>query len=307
MKVCYFIQSHTAPEQVCRLARVIRQSSPNSQVLISHDFSTSPLDITSLDGLSAVNLIRREQPTVRGDYSLFQVYLDAINWLFEHQASFDWLVYLSGQDYPTQPLSKLEYLLENTDYDGFLKHWKAGPWHPGKKGFNRYYYQYYFNLPQKSHELAKKFSRLNQLQSLVHIYTGCRKLIGVRAFSNPFSEKFICYGNLVWSMLSRSCVQYLRSFLQDNPALVAYYQKTVMPEESILASVLANSKLFNLCDDDKRYAISTSGGALAGYYQTLTVQDYPAIANGDFYFARKFDLKQGSEMLDLLDTKILKD
>jgi len=31
-----------------------------------------------------------------------QGYLDALDWLFSHQIDFDWLINITGQDYPTQ-------------------------------------------------------------------------------------------------------------------------------------------------------------------------------------------------------------
>ncbi|MCL1473004.1 beta-1,6-N-acetylglucosaminyltransferase [Argonema antarcticum] len=301
MKVCYLIQSHNNPEQVCRLARIIKISSPNCQVLISHDFSTSYLDIAPLSDLSGVDLIKRNKPPIRSEYSFFEVYLEALDWLFEHSSDFDWLVYLSGQDYPTQPLSKFEEFLSNTEYDAFIQHWKTGPWHPQNRGYTRFYYQYYFYIPKWLHPVVKKISRINQIQSIIHIFTTFGMRVGVKSFSIPFNDNFVCYGNVTWCSISRKCLKYLKEFLRNNPKLVNYYKRTIAPEESIIATVLANNKSFNLCDNDMRYVVI--GDRQTGHYKIMTIEDYPNMTNGNFYFARRFD--PNSEILDLLDPKIL--
>lgn len=301
MKVCYFIQSHNNPEQICRLVKTIKKISPNCQVLISHDFSTSYLDISPLRDFSGVDLIERNRPPVRSEYSFFEVYLEAINWLFDHNSDFDWLIYLSAQDYPTQPLSKFEDFLRKTEYDAFIQHWKTGPWHPQNRGYTRFYYQYHFYTPKWLHPVVKKFSRINQIQSMVHIFTTFGMRVGIKSSRIPFNDDFICYGNVTWCIISRKCLEYLRNFLSNNPQLIDYYKKTIAPEESIIATVLANNKSFKLCNNDMRYSVT--GDRQNGYCKTLTMEDYPLLSNENFYWARKFE--PNSEILDLLDRKIL--
>ena len=36
-RVCYYMQTHTRPAQIARLVEVIKQGSPDSSVLVSHD------------------------------------------------------------------------------------------------------------------------------------------------------------------------------------------------------------------------------------------------------------------------------
>ena len=71
-KVLYFIQSHKDPEQVCRLVSLIKRSSSNAQVIISHNFSSSYLDLSSLKQFSGIYLIKRDKSARRGDDSVFE-------------------------------------------------------------------------------------------------------------------------------------------------------------------------------------------------------------------------------------------
>jgi hypothetical protein len=302
MKVCYFIQSHKNPEQICRLVRVIKKSSPNSQVLINHDFSTSYLDLKSLSNFSGIDLIKRKKSARRGDSSILEIYLNAIDWLFKHGSEFDWLICLSGQDYPTQPISEIENFLSITEYDGFIHYHdlllEESNW--SKKNLKRYFAQY-ISLPESTSWVLQKYSsKIKRYTPLIIRWD--YSLIGLEA-KTLFNDKFICYRGWYWNTLSKTCVKFLIDYLREHPEVLRYYKRTIAPEESIIQTVLVNSKRFNLYRDNKRYVDYPAD--LKGYARLLTVEDYSKITNGDFHFARKFDMKQDCKILDMLDAKIL--
>jgi hypothetical protein len=170
MKVCYFIQSHKNPRQIYRLVQTIKKSSPFAQIIIGHDFTSSYLDITILQDLSDVHLIKIEQPAIRGDFSLLQPYLQAINWLITNNSNFDWLIYISGQDYPTQPISKMEDVLAKTTYDGFMLYFDISqcPWQENEV-FNRYLCQYY-RLPNWAGKILARALVITKFTPIVFQY-----------------------------------------------------------------------------------------------------------------------------------------
>jgi hypothetical protein len=303
MKVVYFIQSHKNPEQICRLIRVIKESSPNSLVLISHDFSCSNLDLTSLQQYLGIELIARNKSARRGDDSVFRIYLDGINWLYEHNCNFDWLICLSGQDYPTQPIPKIEAFLATTKYDGFLKYWEVlnneSPW--GKEAGQKRFFAQYVSLPQWSKWWLRKVSRIEPFIPRLKIQWRFA-LIGLEAKSVPFNDDFKCYGGWYWNTLSRKCIDFLSNYLEENPDLWKFYQRTLAPEESLIATVLLNSNQFNISNDCLRYLDFPS--ELFGYAQSITEDDYDKIVRGNFHFARKFEPQPDNKILDLLDQLI---
>ena len=305
MKICYFIQTHKNPEQIYRLVRTIKRSSPAAQILIGHDFNSCYLDLSPLCDLSGIDLLKINFPIKRGNFSLIKPYLNAIDWLYKNNSEFDWLIYLSGQDYPTQPLHQMEEFLSRSSYDGFMRYWDIhspeSPW-GREKGHRRYFYHYY-ELPDK---LARwLFVRKPKVERFlpIRLYPTYGSLVGLPARSVPFNEKFSCYGGRQWHSLSRKCIDFLRIFLEQNQFLPKYYQRTILPDESMIQTILVNSDLFNLCNDDGRY-ISFAGNP-AGHPRTLTTQDYETIKSEKFFFARKFDLSEDAEVLDMLDARIL--
>ncbi|NJK49380.1 N-acetylglucosaminyltransferase [Candidatus Gracilibacteria bacterium] len=310
MKVCYFIQTHKNPAQIYRLVRTIKTSSPDAQILIGHDFTSSHLDITPLQGLGDVHLLKSKSPSLRGDFSLLQPYLNAVDWLFENESDFDWLIYLSGQDYPTKAPAEIEHFLAQTDYNGFIRYWdifsKESPWGKGR-AWKRYYCQYY-RLPDSIRELLRavyeivKFSKLQKLIPIQFFLT-YGSLVGFPAKSIPFNENFICYGGYQWHTLSKRCVAYLKGFIEARPDLVRYYKKTVVSDESFVQTILVNSQKFKLCNDPKRYFDTHEQPG--GHARILTLKDYSILTNEDFHFARKFESEVDSQILDAIDAKIL--
>ncbi len=299
MKVCYFIQSHKNSQQIYRLVQAIKTLSPNAQVLIGHDFTSCHLDFTPLQHLSDVYLFKTSRSGIRGDFSLIEPYLQAIDWLFANNCDFNWLFYLSGQDYPTQPLSHIEKFLAATDYDGFINYFDVfsseSLWSK-EEAVKRYFCQYY-RLPNWSGKFLTKALIIQKFTPLIiSIYYGC--LIGAPANKIPFHRNFLCYGGSQWHTLSRKCVKYIKDFMINNGSTVKYYKKTLVPDESFIQTILINNKNLKLCNDNKRYVDFT--GTDNGHARVLTSRDYETLISGKFHFARKFE--QNTSILDMLET-----
>jgi len=166
----------------------------------------------------------------------------------------------------------------------------------------RYFYQYYrppawvilyLKIPYKILLKIQKFT------SLIHCWYIEVLPIGLKDSITPFNENFIYYASSQWHTLSRKCLEYVADFTNKNSSLVNYYEKTILPEESIIATILVNSKRFKICNDHKRYLEFLGDSA---HPRILTAQDYSTLTNGNFHFARKFE--QDTEILDMLDSHI---
>lgn len=306
MKFCYQIQTYKNPEQIYRLVRIIKKSSPDSLVIVSHDYSNCKLDVSALQNLSGVVVFPGQGG--RGDFCTTQRYLDTTEWLLSHNIDFDWLINITGQDYPTQPLSQIEEFLTETSYDGFIEHFevfsKQSQWSI-REGYTRYCYRYKqfaCNLSERQKNSLSFLKAVNYIQPFFRINFAYGLTVGVKT-PVPFNEQFICYGGAFYCTLSRKCVEYLYDFSKLNPDVVDYYRNVAIPEEIFIQTILVNSRLFNLCNDSKRYfdfSKTRNGSPLV-----LTTKDYQAIVQSHAHFARKFDLAQDSQILDLLDARVL--
>src|SRR5688572_16974040 len=69
-KVAYFIASHVNPAQVARLVGACRSGSPESRVLIHHDYNVSNLDSKTLGRLGNIDFLTGQPAVQWGMFSM---------------------------------------------------------------------------------------------------------------------------------------------------------------------------------------------------------------------------------------------
>ena len=311
-KFAYLIVSHTNPAQVLRLARAIKRGSPSAHVVVHHDNSKSRLD---LPADSSVHLLPDPVSVEWGGFSLVEMFLHSTAWMQEH-LDFDWLVVVSGQDYPLQHLAAFEARLAASGKDGFLEYFPAlgpAPW-PNGTGKRRYYYRYiklpsfpyYYLVPRALKDaLARLKIWFCGSQSFVSMQTSPRGLgtkLGLRRITTPFRDGFVCYGGADWVNLNRKSIQTIHRFVEANPEIVSYYRRTFIPSESFVQTILVNDRQMRVANDACRYIIwEQSASASPAVLRTGDLESM--LASGQ-PFARKFDLAIDADVLDLLDARL---
>ena len=303
MRACYFLQTHIHPDQIHRLVRTLKAGSPEARVLLGHDFHSCPLDLAPVADLQGIDLFGFEGPLDRAGMGIIEPYFQALDWLAEHEVDFDWLIYLTGQDYPTLPIAQAEDFLRQSGRDGFLSHWdiraRPGYWGDSRRGLRRYLYQYRPAPPWMGF-----LKGINSLQSRYHLSSTYGLRLGVRADPSPFSTAFPCSAGDQWQALSRPVVEYLRTALRERADLVEYFRHTLCPCEAIVQTLLVNSPhKFDLANDSLRYVDFT--GTRDGRPRLLGASDFATITNGSYHFARKIDRRTDGGLLDRLDDWLL--
>jgi hypothetical protein len=305
-RVCYYVQTHREPEQIRRLVRTLRRGSPESTVVVLHDFAACPLDRDAFAAVPGVHLLVSEYPHVRGRFSgQAQPLLDAVAWLGREGVPYDWLVTLTGQDYPVAPLPSFERRLAESGSDGFLRWWDVdaaeSPW-PRRKPRRRYWY-HYRRLPEALGPAVPLLKALTRLLPGVHLSRDYGPWLGVRQRRTPWRSGFRCFGGWTWFALRREAVEHLARELAEGSPLGRFYRGTMSPEESMVQTVLLNSGRYRLVNDDLRYIDYRA--ARRGAPRTLTVADLPELGCGRYCFARKFDPAVDGEVLDRIDRELL--
>lgn len=317
-KILYLIITYTNPEQVLRLVKAIKSGSPESQVVIHHDYTNSKyyLSASLFEQFQEVYVLKNYVPVQWGHISWVQAVLCGISWAIENYLKFDWLVLLSGQDYPIQPIQKTEKFLEDTQYDGFMEHFLAeaiqeNPSQCGLQwnkntGIVRFFYQYYHlkKSPRALKSISFHLDRLTQWQPFVRAaIVQDRLLWGVRALSSPFDNRFRCYAGSNWFTLSFSCIHYVYDYAHQYPDFIRYYQKTIIPEESFFHTILMNQTNFKILNNNQRYIswqVSHPNSPAI-----LTSQHFKQLITSNKHFGRKFDVEKDRKILDLLEREIL--
>jgi hypothetical protein len=301
MRFCYHIQSHRSPEQLTRLVRAVKRHSPNSVVHVSHDVRGARLDVSELQALPDV--VVEYHDGGYGDFSHIDRYMGAVDWITRENVQIDWLVYITGQDYPLRPLNQIEDELVQSGTDGFMEYWDAfGPdshW-PARRVKSRYFFRHRRLMPltAKQQRVLRPLQALNLIQPLLRLHVSYGLALGYRV-RTPFGPDLRLHGGSAFSSLSWPVVAYLREYFDRRPDVVEYFRRCLSPVEAVFQTIACSSGQFNLVPDCKRYF--DFRGSEFNHPKTLTAEDLPtAIASGA-HFARKFDYERNPGLMDVLD------
>jgi hypothetical protein len=315
--VLYLITSHRLPDQVLRLATTLRRGSPSAPIVVHHDRSATPLDprpFRELDG----HVLPFSVPVEWGGMSIVDMNLRSFRWILEH-LDFEWVVLLSGQDYPLRPLPDIEESLLSATHDGLMEE----PAEVGNRivrpdrrriryGFAfRYFYRYYtlpswpasLGVPPRvrrslSDALWKVLPRAQGLVFLHPMPAGARPRLGFRRLRTPFNSEFRCYKASPWFTLRRRAIERLTTMGPRERELWRYYSRTVIPDESFFQTILFNDRTFRFHPDNMVFSTWRPG---SGSPEVLTREDVPEAARSGKHFARKLDIEVDASALDELD------
>ena len=310
MRIGFVLQTYRSLDQVGRLVDTLNKGCPDSLIVITH---SGPRD--GLAELTRKHRISHVLPAVsgRGQFGLVDSYLSALRWLRRQSLSYDWIVLLSGQDYPIRPLTEFTQVLERSQHDGYFYHFDpldggtgSGPlsW-SREEAIDRYFFRYACLKDDLSATQRALLRIPRQALALTHQYrlnTSFGLRLGRRA-ATPFSPDFRLYGGNYWHTIRRECAEAVLDFVDENPNVVDHFRHVVLPDESFIQTVLLNAKQFRISSSDLRY-FDFSNSHL-GHSKILGPADLESVFASKCYFGRKFDAVSHPTILDILDEKVL--
>lgn len=316
MRVAFLILSHREPSQLFRLLKALRLQLPDAPIVVHHDKFREPLSESDLKPFEDVHLILPDQLTAWGEFSVFAATWRSMTWLTEN-FEFDWLVLLSAQDYPIKPLAGFGDYLKGSGADAFIR---AAPITAGDAARRRdmrrrYLYQYEPATPNLEKEkllghlryiIRRSSGRCIDIINILQPYFKLYRLpdpmpyrFGWRASSTPFSEHMPCWHGSPWFSISRRVADFAVSYLNTYPNYAEYYRRTIMPDESAMATLVCNNQ--ELLVDHREFHYIRWSNANSGHPDIFTAKDLPELMEVPQYFARKFDISIDSLILDRLD------
>jgi hypothetical protein len=322
MKVAFLVLNHRPPAQLIRLLTTLRSQLPDSPIVVHHDVFHGEFPSELLEPIGNVYLLASRKRMAWGDFSLVEACCWSLTWMREH-LEFDWMVLLSGQDYPIKPL---DGLVDNLTRGGADAVFGAAPIDllPAFSRMlmhRRYFFQYRPAtalaavsppswLPKAARGVVDwstwgLMRALNNLQPLFKIYRLTGRVpyrFGWRARDTPFVSNWPCWHASQWFALSKDALAYVLDYLDDHPEYANYYRGTMVPDESMLATLVCNSPNLNVANRDVTYTRWANNRS--SHPDTFRAEDLGELAAASPYFARKFDIDKDSRILDKLDNLI---
>jgi hypothetical protein len=273
--VAYLVLSYTHPELVRRLVARLR----GGVVAVHHDDRRC--------ALGAVDALRiPATPIEWGHGSQLAAILRCLRVLREHE--WDWLVLLSGQDYPVRPVARIEAELLAAPFDAFIRHAPVAPRGLRRGTVDEFTRRYAFRWRPVSPRAGARLARLDPLVQVRTLPSGT--YMGL-----PARPPLPVFHGSDWFSLSRRAVD---AVLAAPRAVVDHFLHTIIPTEAFVHTVLASSGL-RLADDHRRYAVFDPPSAPSPRVFGLDDVDEVLASGADF--ARKFD---DERVLDAIDRRI---
>jgi hypothetical protein len=208
-----------------------------------------------------------------GSFGLTASTLSAMNH-FE-KCDYDYLFNLTGDCYPLKTSQQIRDEL-SSETSGFMTFWKMPyeGWYLG--GMSRINNNFYF-----FHKKEYPYVRILRISRIR------RKL---PCHLEP-------YGGWNWFTLPKEFVSYIVQFVEKNPDVIDFYKHAFASGEMFFQTILMNSQFKNrIVNDNKRYV-----SFIDSHPRVLTIKDYPALKQGHYLFARKFNPKVDSQILETID------
>lgn len=234
-------------------------------------------------------------------YSKFSInwggstHLKAIVWLMKEALSnenIDYFHIISGDDWPVRSLEEIynhfekngEIALLTTKMSDMTDEWykMSAKWQK--------YYSFLDIFDYK--ELKQKI--------FIKAFVKFQQLVGVDRFKKLDIE--LAQG-LVWGGIPRDAFEYCMTYIHDNPEFWEFMTYGHASEEFFFQTIFANSDIYKKRISNQNYRYMNWNRKNGSYPGILDVNDYDAIINGEYFFARKVDLNISKKLLSKITEK----
>jgi hypothetical protein len=296
MKIAYIILAHKLPEQLVRL--VLKLNTDGSSFFIHVDKKTDDETYRLMrDPVRAYENVRFLKRLVinYANFSHLLATLEGIQEVVASGVQYDYVILLTGQDYPIKSNEYIQQFLEERHGKSFIEYFSlpsSEHWQNEDGGLDRVNY-WHFNIFGRSFAFLRKGQSGQSfldllLSSLSRIFLARRRL--------PLDYQL--FGGSAYWCLSKECIEYLEKFIRENPGFVRFFRHVLIPDEIFIQTVLLNSHLRDTLVNDNMRCINWSGN---WHPDIFKMEDFNVFIKTDGLFARKFDMSVDSKVFDKID------
>jgi hypothetical protein len=287
VRVAYIISAHQNPQVLVRLVR--RLDCGQNSFFIHYNLRSPEIEFRELakafQDMPNVRLLTRHK-CLWGDLGLVMASLKGIEAIVAGRSACDYAVLLTGQDYPIKSNEMIRRRLKASAGRSFMESapWPIPNWDNGRA--IRRIQNFYFHPP-----FPRWTRSLGWPPSWQHLWIPWRRKIpgGLRPY---FGSSFWC--------LHRKCLEYIQDYVVQNPAYLHFFRRAFIPDECFFQTLLMNSALAATIEPRSATYVDWR----PPWPGILTMQDLPRLEQSECLFARKFDPKVDSEILERLDSSI---
>lgn len=275
-RIAYIVSAYHRLPQVARLVRRLHSEKACFAIHVDRKTNDEAFRalVADLRGLPSVHFLDRHT-CHWGGFGHVRATLKGIDHLRGRGSGFDYAILLTGQDYPIKSNAYIERFLQSANGKSFMTFslLPSASWSP-RGGLDRVAYRH---LRFYGHHVRLPFKR-------------------------RFPSELRPYGGGAYWCLSSECIEYVARFVAERPDVLSFFRRVDIPDEVFFQTILMSSELADsIINDNLRYIDWTRGHRPA----ILGTDDLEALRTSPKLFARKFDVEEDEEVLDLIDRHLL--
>jgi len=268
MKIAVLILAH---KNIWQLEKLVERLRRDFDVYIHADQKWN-LDLDLFKKYPNVFFVKRYSVNW-GSYS--QIMATLVLFKTAYLKNYQYYMLISGQDIPIKCNSFIKTFLEQNQYANFVNN-EALPkkeWAGQNGGYDRLNYYFGNDFGQNLLGAIKRRS--------LYFMQDVQKKLNIRRKLYPIKY----FGGWNWVNLNSEAMNYIMTFLKEQPAFLKTFKYTYCADEIWLQTILLNSSV-NVNNNNLRY---TDWEPHAANPKTLLKEDLDKIKASDDLFARKFD------------------
>jgi len=276
MKIANLILTYTSPQLTERLIVNLQHPQLDFYIHVDNKYSITPY--LYLKEYPNVYFIRNREDVRWAGYNTIKATFNCVKEINASGIEYDYINFLSGQDYPIKPAEYILDFFERNRGKQFIEYQNVyKEWPEAIPRFTRY------------HLTNFKFKGKDRLAQLINWLAPKRQL--------PY--QLVPFGKAMFWMLTPSRAMHVVNYVEKNPQLERFFKYTWGSDEVVFQTILMNSPYKDeLVNNDYRYIDWSAGGA---HPKILTLDDFENLKNSDDLFTRKVNLEKSSDLLDALD------
>jgi Core-2/I-Branching enzyme len=302
IRIAYVILAHQYPEQLCRLVETLSCSCTDFFIHIDKGKDIKPFKSSLAKirkGDSSITFVARYK-SPWGSIGLVTATLNAFAEIVQSSKIYDYVITLSGQDYP---------LKKNSDIIDFFE-----------RNYGKNYISYFPCTNEINQDEWKQKITTDRLGKY-HIYLLGKRYqypSGKTTFSDRIFSLFFNkerkhlsylnpYADSQWFCITINSVRYILNFVKEHPDFLHYHKYTYIPDEIFFQTILLNSQESlkeSIVNDNLKYIDWSKPDIF--HPMIFSSNDFVDLLNSQKMFARKFDANICHNILDMIDYEISK-
>lgn len=297
LRLAYLVFVHKNPAQ---LVRLLKRLYCQGSTFYVHVDAKADLNLfrSAASQLSVDNVIwlTKRKAISWGNFSLSEAYLNGFQTILQQRPEPDFIITISGQDYPIATNESIHNWLNHHIDQTVLDHSIITG-----------------DSPHITERVEQYYLSVNRHRSLIYpcpnpdklkkrLFNKALRLSGLFSLPRRMPLDHQLYFGTNWFQLKPLTARYLINFARSNPSYLKFFRSTYVPEEIFFHTILLNaadSIRNTICAE--RITFMQWDRPTGSYTLPISISELPNMISSNKLFARKFDAQHDGDVLDRLD------